>query len=68
MPNQQYELEQLASSMAEAATALRANDTQEAAGALDKVAQRLSQIAREIATAAGRSGDNTSGRNLPPQD
>jgi hypothetical protein len=68
MPNPQYELEQLAISMAEAAAALRADDTQQAAEALDKVAARLRQIARQIAASNTPSRDDASSRNLPPQD
>jgi hypothetical protein len=68
MQNPQFELEQLASSITDAAVALRAHDTKRAAEALDKVAERLSRIAREIAASNRPSTDDTSHRNLPPQD
>jgi hypothetical protein len=68
MANPQFELEQLAISMQEAATALRALDTRRAAEAFDKVAERLRWIARGITASDRPSSDDTSTRNLPPQD
>jgi hypothetical protein len=68
MQNPRFELEQLASSMTEAAAALRAHDPLLAAEAFDKVAERLSRIAREIAMSDRQSPDDISTRNLPPQD
>jgi hypothetical protein len=68
MQNPQFELEQLANSMTEAAAALRAHDPMLAAEAFDKVAERLSRIAREIARSDRPSTDDMSTRNLPPQD
>jgi hypothetical protein len=61
-------LERLASSLQDAAAALRTNDTLRAADALDEVSERLRRIAREITARDRHSTDDWSSRNLPPQD